>query len=199
MDVTYEKNSNSTGDPKSGAGAASVSPGRNDPGSLQKRNINSYNSISNPSQTFTEYIRDKPQTGGKKRCWCGSGKAFEDCHGEHLRVDINPGTVAKEYVFEDIITPKDLDRYGDTPAHVKPYRKVDAGEKGSPDKKNGGANKKVEMEKEEDLGSLRRIGAGGIHLFPAGEDELVDVTEAMDHYDFRHEDEDQEGEDPEAD
>jgi hypothetical protein len=55
---------------------------------------------------------------GDKRCWCGSGKKFEDCHGKHLRVDKNPGASVKEYEHE--LSVRSIDEY-DTPDSEKEY------------------------------------------------------------------------------
>lgn len=55
---------------------------------------------------------------GEKRCWCGSGTKFEDCHGKHLRVDKNPGSATKEY--EHKLNVRSIDEY-DTPESVKEY------------------------------------------------------------------------------
>ncbi len=62
----------------------------------------------------------KPQIKreGAKRCWCGSGKKFEDCHGKHLRVDKNPKANIEEYEIE--LNVREINEY-DTPDSEKEY------------------------------------------------------------------------------
>ncbi len=62
---------------------------------------------------------------GQKRCWCGSGKKFEDCHGKHLRADKNPKAITKEYEIE--LNVRDIDEY-EKPDSEKEYEENDEGE-----------------------------------------------------------------------
>jgi len=93
---------------------------------------------------------------GKKRCWCGSGKMFENCHGKHLRIDKNPRSSAKEY--EHKLNVRDIDEY-DTPESQKEYEEKEKGE-GEPEeeslisKESGDVKEKRENEykkKEEEV------------------------------------------------
>ena len=67
-----------------------------------------------PEPTLNPQIKRE----GAKRCWCGSGKKFEDCHGKHLRVDKNPKASVEEYEIE--LNVREINEY-DTPDSEKEY------------------------------------------------------------------------------
>jgi hypothetical protein len=89
---------------------------------------------------------------GDKRCWCGSGKKFEDCHGKHLRVDKNPGASVKGYEHE--LNVRSIDEY-DTPESEKEYEaeermKEEDSEKGDSEKEVESKYEKKEKEEDEE-------------------------------------------------
>ena len=111
--------------------------------------------VGNIAEEMREYkaieISDSPENikepeikrEGQKRCWCGSGKKFEDCHGKHLRADKNPKAITKEYEIE--LDVRDIEEY-ETPDSEKEYE--ENGEEGKDDDFLGMKEMKEEREKE---------------------------------------------------
>ncbi len=85
-----------------------------------ERDSENYRAETDSSTSNSQESSKKPEVKreGDKRCWCGSGKKFEDCHGKHLRVDKNPGASVKEYEIK--LNVRDIDEY-ETPKSVKEY------------------------------------------------------------------------------
>ena len=111
--------------------------------------------VGNIAEEMREYkaieISDSPENikepeikrEGQKRCWCGSGKKFEDCHGKHLRADKNPKAITKEYEIE--LDVRDIDEY-EKPDSEKEYE--ENSEEGKDDDFFGMKEMKEEREKE---------------------------------------------------
>lgn len=89
------------------------------------KEMENYKAKTESSNSFENVQKSEIKREGKKRCWCGSGKMFEDCHGKHLRVDKNPGASAEEY--EHKLNVREIDEY-DSPESQKEYKENDKGE-----------------------------------------------------------------------